>query len=149
MKALTFSLGLLAALTLIARADLLVYYPFNSENGTVVENTGTLADGTLNGGATYGPGKDASFGTAFVGNRTGADNAYIATGATGNDLGMGAGGVYTAMAWINWAGSSGHVDHMIFGQDDGNPTGNAAQLHHGIRDDSAPNNIHFGGWGGP
>ena len=35
---------------------------------------------------------------------------------------------------------------MVFGQEDG--AGNNTQLHHGIRADSSPNNIHFGGWGG-
>lgn len=131
-----------------ARADLLVHYPFNTQNGTVVENEGTLANGALSLGGTYGAGKDASFGTAFLGNRTGANDSTVLTGFTGNQLGMGSGGVYTAMAWINWAGSFGSTDHMVFGQDDGNSSGNGAQLHHGVRDDSAPNNIHFGGWGG-
>ena len=130
-----------------AYGDLLVHYPFNSQNGTVVENEGTLADGTLSLGGTYGASKDAAFGTAFMGNRTGANDSVVLTGFTGNQLGMGSGGVYTAMAWIHWDGSFGIDDHMVFGQDDENPNGNSAQLHHGVRDDSAPNNIHFGGWG--
>ena len=48
------------------------------------------------------------------------------------------------MAWVNWTGSGGNVDHMVFGQEDG--PGNAPMLHHGIRDDS-PANVHYGGWG--
>ena len=125
----------------------LLYYPFNVENGTEVENLGSLETaGVLEGGATYADGIDASFGTAFVGNRDGDNDGFVATGFTGDNLGFGAGSTYTAMAWINWAGASGNLDHMVFGQDDGD--GNQAQLHHGIRDDSAPLNVHFGGWGG-
>lgn len=125
----------------------LLYYQFDVEDGTVVENLGSLETaGTLQGGATYGDGQDASFGTAFVGNRDDLNDGFVATEFPGDDLGFGAGSTYTAMAWINWAGTLGNGDHMVFGQDDG--AGNQAQLHHGIRDDSAPNNIHFGGWGG-
>ena len=125
----------------------LLYYSFDVEDGTSVENLGSLTtEGMTSGGVTYGDGKDASFGTAFVGNRTGDNDALIQTGFTGDDLGFGAADVYTAMAWINWSGGSGNGDHMVFGQDDG--AGNNAQLHHGIRDDSVAN-IHFGGWGGP
>ena len=127
-------------------ADRLIYYPFDVENGVEVENRGTLTNGVLAGGATYGASRNLSFGTAFYGNRTGANDGYVLTQLSGNDLGFGATGVYTAMAWVNWAGTSdGSVDHMVFGQDDG--AGNNNQLHHGIRDDSAAN-IHFGGWGG-
>ncbi len=126
----------------------LLYYSFDVEDGTNVENVGTLGTaGTLSGGATYGNGKDASFETAFYGNREGANDGFVRTGYAGDDLGFGAGATYTAMAWIKWAGTLGNGDHMIYGQDDG--AGNNAQLHHGIRDDSAPLNIHFGGWGGP
>ena len=132
----------------LAKAELLVFYRFETPNGGTVINDGILAGtGTIVGGATFGPSRHALYGSAFIGNRTGANDAHIETGLTGTQLGMGPGGVYTAMAWINWAGGSGHVDHMVFGQLDG--PGNGAQLHHGIRDDSAPNNIHFGGWGGP
>ncbi|MGC6565682.1 MAG: LamG-like jellyroll fold domain-containing protein [Akkermansiaceae bacterium] len=133
-------------LTCSAHADLLVYYPFDIESGSVVANRGTQIDGTLSGGATYGPSQSPAYGSAFVGNRTGTNDGHVMTGLTGNDLGMGAGGVYTAMAWVSWAGASGAIDQMVFGQDDGNPTGNAAQLHHGIRTDSAAN-VHFGHWG--
>ncbi len=126
--------------------DPLLYYTFDVDNGTEVENLGTLATaGVLQGAATYGPGQDASFGTAFVGNRSDTNDAYVATGISGDDLGFGANGTYTAMAWINWAGSEGDEDHIVFGQDDGG--GDNPQLHHGIRDDSSPANIHFGGWG--
>lgn len=125
----------------------LLYYTFNLDNGTTVENIGSLATaGTLIGGATYGASVDDTFGSAFYGNRTSANDAYVQTAFAGDALGMGAGGVYTAMAWISWVGGSGSVDHMVFGQEDG--PGNNAQLHHGIRDDAAGNNIHFGGWGG-
>lgn len=130
-------------------ADLLIHYTFNLESGPTVQNAGTLVDGTIVGGGTYGPGQDASFGTAFYGNRDSLNDAYVRTGVTGDDLGMGAGGVYTAMAWINWAGVSGSNDHMVFGQEDG--PGNNQQLHHGIRSegpDPDADNIHFGGWGG-
>ena len=125
-------------------ADLLIYYPFNSKNGSTVVNKGSQEDGTLVGGATYGASKDATFGQAFYGNRTGANDGYVQTGLTGTDLGMGPGSVYTAMAWVNWTGVSGQVDHMVFGQEDG--PGNANQLHHGIRADSDAN-VHYGGWG--
>lgn len=147
MKFQSTTLALLSGLLLagVSRADLLVHYPFDVEDGTTVANLGSQADGTLSGGATYGPAQSPTYGTAFIGNRTGANDAQVLTGLTGNDVGMGAGGVYTAMAWINWAGSNGGADHMVFGAPG---AGNFSQLHHGIRDDSAPNNIHFGGWGG-
>ena len=125
-------------------ADLLIYYPFNNKNGSNVVNNGTQEDGTLVGGATYGASKDATFGQAFYGNRTGANDGYVQTGLTGTDLGMGPGSVYTAMAWVNWTGVSGQVDHMVFGQEDG--PGNNSMLHHGIRADSDAN-VHYGGWG--
>jgi hypothetical protein len=48
------------------------------------------------------------------------------------------------MAWVNWTGVSGQVDHMVFGQEDG--PGNNSMLHHGIRADSDAN-AHYGGWG--
>ena len=123
----------------------LIYYSFNRPNGTVVENLGSLlTPGTLRGAATFSTGKDDSFGSAFSGNRTGANDAYIQTGYSGTELGFGPNSVYTAMAWLNWTGASGQVDHMIFGQEDG--PGNASILHHGIRADSDAN-IHYGGWG--
>ncbi|MDB4401175.1 LamG domain-containing protein, partial [Akkermansiaceae bacterium] len=125
----------------------MVYYPFDVESGTVVDNQGTQGSGVLVGGGRYGTGKDATFGKAFYGNRTGANDGYIQTGLTGTQLGLGGGDgseVYTAMAWVKWDGPSGNVDHMIFGQEDG--PGNTAMLHHGIRDDSE-NNAHYGGWG--
>jgi len=133
-----------------AQADLLVYYPFDTDGGATVPNSGTGGDGTAIGGVTYGPAQSPAYGTALVGNRSGLNDAFVETNLTGTDLGMGAGGVYTAMAWINWAGVSGSNDHMIFGQLDGD--GNNAQLHHGIRSegpDANVDNIHFGGWGGP
>ncbi len=132
----------------------LLYYSFNVDNGTEVENLGTLdTPGVLQGGASYGEGQDASFGTAFVGNRTGANDAYVRTGFTGVDLGLGASsttaGVYTAMAWINWNGTTAlggaNGDHMIFGAEDG--PGNNQQLHHGIRDEADGSHAHYGGWG--
>jgi hypothetical protein len=128
----------------ISSADLVIYYPFNTEAGTTVANNGNQEDGTLVGGATYGVSKDATFGQAFYGNRTGANDGYVQTGLTGTDLGMGPGSVYTAMAWVNWTGASGQVDHMVFGQEDG--PGNNSMLHHGIRADSDAN-AHYGGWG--
>lgn len=133
-----------------ANAALLVHYTFDGNDAT---NSGTLGDGTVAGGSTFVPsGAGANAGNSWAGNRTGANDARIETGLTGDNLGMGAGGTYTAMAWILWDGVSGSNDHMVFGQDDGNPTGNAAQLHHGIRSegpDGNVDNIHFGGWGGP
>ena len=128
----------------ISSADLVIYYPFNTEAGTTVANNGNQEDGTLVGGATYGVSKDATFGQAFYGNRTGANDGYVHTGLTGTDLGMGPDSVYTAMAWVNWTGVSGQVDHMVFGQEDG--PGNNSMLHHGIRADSDAN-AHYGGWG--
>ena len=128
----------------ISSADLVIYYPFNTEAGTTVANNGNQEDGTLVGGATYGVSKDATFGQAFYGNRTGANDGYVQTGLTGTDLGMGPNSVYTAMAWVNWTGAEGQVDHMVFGQEDG--PGNSSQLHHGIRADSDAN-VHYGGWG--
>jgi len=132
----------------------LLYYSFNVENGTEVENLGSLGTpGVLQGGAAYGEGQDASFGNAFVGNRTGANDAYVQTGFSGIDLGLGAssttGGVYTAMAWINWNGTTtkggAAGDHMIFGAEDG--PGNNQQLHHGIRDEADGSHAHYGHWG--
>ncbi|MDF1714083.1 MAG: hypothetical protein P1U90_17735, partial [Akkermansiaceae bacterium] len=70
--------------------ELLLYYPFDVQNGEVVKNEGSLEDGTAVGGVTYVDSKDAAFGKAFLGNRTGANDAYIQTGLTGVDLGMGA-----------------------------------------------------------
>ena len=135
---------LLFSLILPTSAELLVHYPFNDENGTIVANQGTQRNGTMVGGATYGGSKDTTFGQAFYGNRTGANDGYVQTGLAGTELGLGPGSVYTAMAWVNWSGPSGNVDHMVFGQEDG--PGNASQLHHGIRADSTAN-IHYGGWG--
>ncbi|MDB4489211.1 hypothetical protein N9017_03760, partial [Akkermansiaceae bacterium] len=132
----------------------LLYYSFNVENGTEVENLGSLGTpGVLQGGAAYGEGQDASFGNAFVGNRTGANDAYVRTGFNGIDLGLGAssttGGVYTAMAWINWNGTTtkggAAGDHMVFGAEDG--PGDNQQLHHGIRDEADGSHAHYGGWG--
>lgn len=99
------------------------------------------------GDGKYGTSKDGTFGTAFIGNRAGTNNARVHTGFLGTQLGQGDNGEsYTAMAWIRWDGSrSGSSDHMVFGANDGE--GNNAMLHHGIRDDSV-NNMHFGGWGG-
>lgn len=127
----------------VASAGLVVHYTFDGDDAT---NSGTGADGTALGGGTYVD-STAGFnaGRAWQGNRGGANDALINTGLTGNDLGFGAGGVYTAMAWVNWAGTLGGSDHMVFGAPG---AGNFTQLHHGVRDDSAPNNIHFGGWGG-
>jgi len=123
----------------------LMYYSFDIEEGTVVENLGSLeTEGNLVGGATYGDSLDPAYGTAFYGNRTGANDAYVQTGFAGTVLGFGPASVYTAMAWVKWDGASGNVDHMVFGQEDG--PGNQNQLHHGIRADSTAN-VHYGGWG--
>ena len=62
------------------RADLLVHYAFNDLDGSIVINQGSRENGTKVGGATYGEGKDATFGQAFYGNRTGANDGYIQTG---------------------------------------------------------------------
>ena len=130
--------------------ELLLYYPFDVQNGEVVKNDGSLEDGTNAGGVTYVESKDATFGKAFLGNRTGANDAYIQTGFTGGELGFGgAGNTYTAMAWINWAGTTtkggAAGDHMVFGMEDG--PGNNAMLHHGIRDEADGSHVHYGGWG--
>ena len=69
--------------------ELLLYYPFDVQNGEVVKNDGSLEDGTNAGGVTYVESKDATFGKAFLGNRTGANDAYIQTGFTGGELGVG------------------------------------------------------------
>ena len=130
-----------------AHAALLIHYTFDGNDAT---NSGTLGNGNVVGGSAFGPsGAGAFAGNAWIGNRTGANDAYIQTTVDGNALGMGAGGIYTAMAWVYWDGVSGSNDHMVFGQEDG--AGNNAQLHHGIRSEGPdPNadNIHFGGWGG-
>ncbi|MFT6864211.1 MAG: hypothetical protein ACJAVK_002775 [Akkermansiaceae bacterium] len=124
----------------------LLYYPFDVEDATAVENLGSLETaGTLQGGATYGDSLDPTYGTAFVGNRDSDNDAYIQTGFIGTDLGFGPNSVYTAMAWVKWAGASGNLDHMVFGQEDG--PGNNNQLHHGIRVDGSAPNVHYGGWG--
>jgi hypothetical protein len=122
----------------VANGTLLVHYTFDGGNAA---NSGSLNNGTAVGGTTYVEGRS---GLAFSGNRLGANDAYIQTGYSGTELGLGPDSVYTAMAWVNWTGSGGNVDHMVFGQEDG--AGNAAMLHHGIRDDS-PANVHYGGWG--
>lgn len=130
-----------------ASAGLVVHYTFDGDDAT---NSGTGPAGTAVGGSSYVDSTAApGAGRAWQGNRTGANDAYIQTGLTGTDLGFGAGGTYTAMAWVNWGGVSGSNDHMVFGQEDG--AGNNAQLHHGIRSegpDANADNIHFGGWGG-
>lgn len=131
----------------MAPATLIVHYTFDGDDAT---NSGSGPDGTAIGGSRFvTSGAGPAAGRAWQGNRTGANDAYVRTNLTGNNLGMGSGGVYTAMAWINWAGIAGSNDHMVFGQEDG--PGNNAQLHHGIRSEGPdPNadNIHFGGWGG-
>jgi len=131
----------------MASGALLVHYTFDNDNA---ENSGTLNDGTAVGGTTYA---DGIYGRAFQGNRTGANDAYIQTGLSGVDLGLGAssasGGVYTAMAWVNWTGTTqvggAGGDHMVFGMEDG--PGNNSQLHHGIRDEADGSHAHYGGWG--
>lgn len=128
--------------------DLILYYPLNTQSGTVVENLGSLATaGTLTGtpdgpGGTgyYTPGQSASFGTALNGNRSGSDNLWIETGFTSAQLGFQSGNA-TFMAWIRWDGTNGHQDHMVFGNN------STPSIHYGIRADSA-NNTHFGTWGG-
>lgn len=55
--------------------ELLLYYPFDVQNGEIVKNQGSLEDGTAVGGVTYVDSKDATFGKAFLGNRTGANDA--------------------------------------------------------------------------
>lgn len=145
MKKLILAASAATILTGAANAALLVHYTFDGNDAT---NDGTLGDGAVVGGSTFVTSTaGTAAGNAWQGNRSGLNDAYVQTGVDGTSLGMGAGGVYTAMAWISWAGTfaGGSVDHMVFGQEDG--AGNNAQLHHGIRDDSAPANIHFGGWG--
>ena len=88
----------LFSLILTVQADLLVHYPFNGDDGSIVANQGIRGNGTKVGGATYGTSKDTTFGKAFYGNRTGANDGYVQTGLTGTELGMGPGSVYTAMA---------------------------------------------------
>ncbi|MDA9831643.1 hypothetical protein N9C66_09930, partial [Akkermansiaceae bacterium] len=48
--------------------EMLLYYPFDVQNGEIVKNEGSLEDGTAVGGGTYVDGKDATFGKAFQGN---------------------------------------------------------------------------------
>ena len=115
-------------LILSVRADLLVHYPFNGEGGSTVTNKGSKNNGTLVGGATYGASKEVTFGQAFYGNRTGANDGFVQTGLTGKELGMGPNSVYTAMAWVKWSGPGGQVDHMVFRHKD--RPGNDNQLHH-------------------
>jgi hypothetical protein len=69
----------------------------------------------LSGARAYGASKEVTFGQAFYGNRTGANDGYVQTGLTGTELGMGPNSVYTAMAWVKWSGPEGQVDHMVFG----------------------------------
>ena len=131
-----------------SNAALLVHYTFDNDDAT---NSGTLGDGTAVGGSSYvASGAGALAGRAWQGNRTGANDAYIQTGATGGELGFGgAGNTYTSMAWINWAGTTtkggAAGDHMVFGMEDG--PGNSAMLHHGIRDEDDGSHVHYGGWG--
>lgn len=130
-----------------ANAALLVHYTFDNNDAA---NSGTLADGTPVGGSSYFPSSAGALaGNAWQGNRTGDNDAYIQTGFSGTQLGFGAGSTYTAMAWVNWNGTTslggGQGDHMVFGAEDG--AGNNAQLHHGIRDEADGSHAHYGGWG--
>ena len=84
--------------------DPILYYSFDSADGANIENLGSLPGaGVVAGGVTFVESKDDSFGSAFLGNRTGANDAYIQTGYSGTELGFGPDSVYTAMAWVNWA----------------------------------------------
>lgn len=142
MKETSLFLAIAAATVGPAHSSLLLHYTFDSNDAT---NSGTLGDGVVGGGSSFVPsGAGTQAGNAWQGNRTGANDALIDTTLAGTDLSFDA--PYTAMAWISWAGSAGGSDHMVFGAPG---SGNFTQLHHGIRDDSAPLNIHFGGWGGP
>ncbi len=126
----------------IPTPGLVLYYPFDVQNGTVVENAGSGGTtGAILGGGTYTTGQSAAFGTAFLGNRTGGNEARVETGLTATQLGLLA--EYTAMAWVRWDGSSGDQDQMVFGQVGGNP-----QLHHGLRlNGGGTDDVHFGHWG--
>ena len=54
-----------------------------------MENLGTDGTpGTLGGGATYADGPEPGYGTAFVGNRSGTNDAVINTGRTAAELGL-------------------------------------------------------------
>lgn len=118
----------------------LLHYTMDVQNGTAVENIGTLATaGTLFGGATYASGPGAAYGSAFKGNRPGANDARINTNFTAAQLGL-SGDNWTAMAWVYWDGTRGGSDQMIFGM----PT-TGSHLHLGLRD-AAPDNIHHGLW---
>ncbi len=121
-----------------------LYYPFDLRDGTIVTNNAPDAtqNGTLQGAAAYTVGK---FGGAFLGNRTGANDARVTTNREPGELGMNDG--YTAMAWVRWDGPDGNEDHMVFGQDIA--PGFNPQLHLGIRaNNGGVEDIHFGHWTG-
>lgn len=123
----------------------LLHYSFDNDQGTEVINHGSLrSSGSLNGSATYVESHHPALGKAFMGNRTGANDAYVDTNHNGNQLGLG-GQDYTASALIRWDGPAGQEDHMIFGQ---LVDGTQAQLHHGLRvNNGGVNDGHFGHWG--
>ncbi len=134
--------GALALLAPAAPADpggLLLHYSFDTPSGATVTNAAGPVDGPLVGGATVVPGQ-AGYGNALQGNRTGANTAAVDTNLSAVELAF-AGGAYTAMAWVYWAGESGGSDHMVFSQFVG-----SNMLHHGLRADGGDNIIHFGHW---
>ncbi len=120
---------------------LVLYYPFDVQNGTTVANGAGGIAGSIVGGGSYTAGQSAAFGTAFLANRTGANDARVETGLSATQLGLLS--KYTVMAWVRWDGTSGADDQMIFGQVGGTP-----QLHHGLRlNGGGTNDVHFGHWG--
>ena len=136
----------------VCPANLLLYYPFDIKNGTVVANGGTLAtDGTLfgtdDGDGFYGPSSTNDYGLALRCNRNGSNDVYVGTTFNNAQLGFqGTNGTF--MAWVRWdggpVGGGGQEDHMIFG----NPDAGSASIHYGIRNNGGTNVTHFGTWAG-
>ena len=121
----------------VPQPNLVLYYPFDVQSGTSVANGAPGGPaGTIVGSGSYTPGQNAAFGTAFLGNRTGANNAGVRTGLNATQLGLLSS--YTVMAWVKFNGPSGGGNNHVFSQVNGTPV-----LHHGV----VNGNVKFGHWG--
>jgi hypothetical protein len=103
-----------------------LHYTLDIQNGTTVENRGTLiTDGAISGQHLRCKPGYKRYNTAFVGNRTGADDAFINTNFTAAELGL-SGDNCTAWPGFYWDGTSGGSINDFFGM---NTTGTHATGH--------------------
>ncbi len=147
-----------AATPQVSRAELLLYYNFESAtatNNSVIDNIiAGKPDGLLRFGAAGGTVAFTLGGTVSGGNlgRTlqltpaadgsgNLDAPNIDTAFTALAIGVTAGTPYTAMAWVNFGSASG--DNMIFGQNGSVAANGGAVLHLGSRN----GNYQSGHWG--